>query len=143
MTPLVLGDEQLYLLAQLREEASKHPVNMQGLSDRLKISAHKALHRAQMTKQTVIIPFGFCITYSIEHGHPAGTCRHMSMSSPGRGRMPSPEAVDMIAEQLGFVGGFRACAVWIEDLDRGVAGREKAINLVQPIAITTAEVAHG
>lgn len=135
MTPLVLGEEQRAQLAELRELASAHPVDMKWLTETIADPSHKKKHMNQMTKQSVEIPFGFIITYSIENGHPVGTCRHMSMSSPAKGRLPSPEAVDMVAELLGFVGGFRACTCWIEDLDRGVAGREKAINLVQPVNV--------
>lgn len=142
MTPLVLGEVEREALQNLRDVAANHPVNIVDLIERIKHPGHKALHRRQMTKQTVLIPFGFLITYSVETGHPCGTCRHMSISSPARGRMPSPEAVDMIAQELGFVGGFRACTCWIEDLERG-EGPEKAINLVQPIAEVMSEVAHG
>jgi hypothetical protein len=141
MTPLVLGDEQHRALAELRELASAHPVNVQGLADKLAEPSYKAVHIAQMSRQTVIIPFGFTVTYSVELGHPTGACRHMSMSSPAQGRAPSPEAIDMIADALGFVGGHRACAVWLEDLEHG-DGKQKAVNLVQPLSVT-ADVAHG
>jgi hypothetical protein len=60
----------------------------------------------------------------------------MSMASPAKGRAPSPEAVDIIAGALGFVGGFRECSVWLEDLERGGDEKQKAVNLVQPIAMT-------
>jgi hypothetical protein len=75
---------------------------------------------------------GFLLTYSVELGHPAGIARHMSMSSPAKGRLPTPEAVWMICQELGYVGSLAQCLVWIEDLERGQE-REKAINVVQPI----------
>jgi hypothetical protein len=135
MTPLVLGEEQHRVLAELRELASENPLQMQGLLEKLQDPNYKAAHMAHMSRQTVELPFGFMVTYSIEFGHPAGTCRHMSMSSPVKGRAPSPEAIDMVAELLGFVGGYRACVTWLEDLVRG-DGLQKAVNLVQPLAVT-------
>jgi hypothetical protein len=135
MTPLVIGEEQHHVLAELRELAAENPIQMQGLLEKLRDPDYKATHRAHMSRQTVELPFGFLVTYSIEFGHPAGPCRHMSMSSPVKGRAPAPEAVDMVAELLGFVGGYRACAVWLEDLERG-DGQQKAVNLVQPLAVT-------
>jgi hypothetical protein len=134
MTPLVLGPEQLHQLADLRILAAEHPVHMKGLTEKLADPNYKAVHMAQMSRQTVVLPFGFCVTFSIEQGHPAGVCRHMSMSSPVLGRAPSPEAVDMIAKELGFLGGYRCSTVWLEDLERG-DGKQKAVNLVQPLTI--------
>jgi hypothetical protein len=136
MTPLVLGEVQLKQLSDLRALAAEHPVRMKWLTELIADPIHKAAHMAQMSRQTVVLPFGFCVTFSIELEHPVGACRHMSMSSPAKGRAPSPEAVDMVADVLGFVGGFRACSVWLEDLERGGDEKQKAVNLVQPIAIT-------
>jgi hypothetical protein len=134
-TPLVLGPEQIHQLDTLRIRASAHPVRMKGLTEKLAESTYKAAHMAHMNRQTIVVPFGFMITFSIELEHPCGTCRHMSMSSPEPGRAPSPEAVDMVAKELGFVGGYRCCTVWLEDLERG-DGKQKAVNIVQPLTIT-------
>jgi beta-phosphoglucomutase-like phosphatase (HAD superfamily) len=54
----------------------------------------------------------------------------MSISSVRRGRVPTPEAAWMVAEELGFEGDLRQCVVWLEDLQRG-AERAKAVNVVQ------------
>jgi hypothetical protein len=37
----------------------------------------------------------------------------------------------MMCEELGFVGGLGACAVWQEDLSDG----EKAVNVAQPLSV--------
>lgn len=133
-TPLVIGEDERSARAKLRDHAALHPVEMQGLFERLQSPAHKRLHMDQMNRQSVQLPFGFWVTYSIETGHPIGTCRHMSMSSPARGRAPTPEAIDMVAEILGFVGGYRLCTCWLEDLQRGNA-KQQAVNLVQPLTV--------
>ena len=55
----------------------------------------------------------------------------MSMSSRRRGRAPTPEAVWMICEELGFVGSIQQCRVWLEDMQDG----DKAVNVAQPVAV--------
>lgn len=136
-TPFAFGTDEIEALTRLRTLAAAQPVDMLRLigPDKKIRSNLKAAHTAQMNKQTIIIPFGFMVTFSIETGHPAGSCRHMSMSSPAKDRLPAPHAVDIVAEHLGFVGGYQACVVWLEDLSRG-DGTEKAVNLVQPLTVT-------
>lgn len=134
-TPMMFGDEQRIALRALRDLASLHPVDIVTLVERLKNPAEKALHMEQMNRQTVPIPFGFMVTYSVEVQPNHGLCRHMSISSPAKGRLPSPEAVNVIAETLGFVAGFEMCKTWIEDLERG-NGRQHAINMIQPLSVT-------
>ena len=83
---------------------------------------------------TVFLPVAYAVTFSIEHGHPDGTMRHISMSVDREGRVPLPVTVYMVAEVLGFCGGIEACAIWLEDLHDG----GKAVNLVQPLAVAAA-----
>jgi hypothetical protein len=52
----------------------------------------------------------------------------MSLAKPGR--VPSPEAVWMVAEVLGFRNSIAHCRSWREDLRNGGV----AINIVQPLA---------
>jgi len=136
-TPLIMGAAQTAQLAALRTKAATEPpVDMHGLSERLKDPANKRAHMNRMDELTIEIPIGFLVTFSIEIGHPAGAARHMSMSSPQRGRTPTPEAVWMVAEELGFTGSIEQCTVWLEDLQRGPRkdDRAKAVNVVQLIA---------
>jgi hypothetical protein len=128
-TPLVLGPAERDALKRLRERAALQPVDMRGLLRRLEDPVNKAAHMRQMTDQTVELAFGSAVTFSIENNHPLGACRHMSMSSPAPGRVPRPEAVWMVAEQLGFVGALEMCVVWPEEL----RGHGMAINVVQPL----------
>jgi hypothetical protein len=84
-----------------------------------------------MNAQSLRLPLDFMVTFSIETGHPVGTCRHMSMSSGKRGRVPSPAAAWMVAEALGFVGELDTCTVWMETL----VPQGKAVNIVQPVSM--------
>lgn len=131
-TPFIIGPQEEAELRTLRDLAATKPVDMRGLLDRLKKARHKARHMHQMADQTVYLPFGWSVTFSIETGHPGGAARHMSMASPDPGRVPRPEAVWMVAEVLGFTGSIEQCTVWPEQLMQGMA-----INVVQ--ILTSAE----
>jgi len=130
--PLIIGEHQKAALADLRRVAAEHPIDMPNLMQRIKTPDGKRVHMDQMNDQTIDLPTTYLVTFSIENGHPIGTCRHMSMSSTRKGRAPSPEAIWIVAEELGFIGGLSACEVWSEDLQRG-AERAIAINVVQSI----------
>jgi hypothetical protein len=131
-TPLVIGPAELAALAALRERAAERPVDMPRLMRTIKTRRGKARHMAQATEQSVDLPFGFCVTFSIETGHAIGTCRHMSMSTAAPGRLPSAEAVMVVGRQLGFVGGLEACCgIWVETL----LGHGRAVNIVQPLSM--------
>ena len=129
--PLIITPEVTASLEALRQRAPLHPVNVHELMRKIKTAQGDRQHRQQMTEQTVPIPgpWPFFVTFSIETGQPVGTCRHMSMSIMREGRTPTPEAVWLIAEVLGFTGSMKDCKVWIEKLSDG----DRAINVVQPI----------
>jgi hypothetical protein len=137
-TPLIIGEAQKAALRELRDNAAANPIDMPPLMKRLETPEGKAAHMRQMNCQTIDVPLAFMVTFSIETNHPCGTCRHMSMSATRRGRTPTPEAVWMVAEELGFVGSMEACVVWPEDLQRGPQQRTDraiAINVVQPLSV--------
>jgi hypothetical protein len=133
-SPLILGETQRAALAQLRQKAAAEPIDVLAVIERCKSPRGQAEHLKRMETYSIEIPTAFVVTFSIETGHPSGTCRHMSMSSERRGRTPTPEAVWMIAEELGFHGGLERCSVWKEDIGQG----DVAINVAQPIAVTEA-----
>ena len=85
-----------------------------------------------MEAQTIAIPVGYLVTYSIETGHPLGVCRHMGISRAGHGAVPTLEAVWMVAECFGFVYGLFACKVWFERVQRAEQ-RAVTVNVVQPM----------
>ena len=137
MTALFIGPEQKAALVALRERAAKAPVDMPSLMERIKTTRGRREHKDRMTRQTVALPVSYMVTFSIETGHPCGTCRHMSMSTATAGRVPSPEALWMVAQELGFSGELSSCSTWFEDLE----GHGRAVNVVQPVAVAVAEQA--
>jgi hypothetical protein len=140
MAYFLIGPPERDALIDLRERAEAAPVDVLSLRTRLANPEGKAAHMAQMSSQSLIIPDGYLVTYSVEIGHPGGAARHLSMSSEREGKVPHPAAVWMVAEVLGFTGGgIEACdKVWPEKL-RGRVG--VAVNAVQLIA--TADAAEG
>jgi hypothetical protein len=131
--PLLIGSAVRANLARLREAAAARPIDVLEVRETVKTEAGRRAHQARMGALTVVIPgpWPFTVTYSIDTGHPAGTCRHMSVANYRAGRVPSEEAVRLLAVELGFSGGLEACRVWPEHLSEGGI----AINVVQPIAV--------
>lgn len=130
--PLILTQQVIDALHGLHATAVRTPVDMPTLLRTIKTPQGKRRHAAQMQLQTIEIPgpWRFMVTFSIETGHPAGICRHMSMSIARDGRVPHPAALWLIATHLGFTGGLEACQTWPEPLQ----GHGVAINMVQPMA---------
>lgn len=128
-TPLLIGTDEVQALQTLRDLAAQNQFDVRPIHDRPHDRKLMEAHRKRMSAQTIMLPVAYFVTFSIETGHPSGVARHMSMSVEREGRAPLPEAVWMVAEELGFVGGLETCAVWLEDLSDG----GKAVNVVQPL----------
>ena len=107
------------------------------LADRQKQGAEqviqllRALDVAEQVIRTqsehVLIPFGYRAAISYEQ-QPDGLCRHLSISVDTPGRVPTPEAVDMIAKAFGFrMEGIGT--VWLEEFDPG----HHAVNIVEMV----------
>ena len=129
LTPLIIGAEQRALLQGLRDKAVAEPIDMPAVIELIRTREGLARHLARMADFTIDLPSIYRATFTIEAGHPAGLCRHLSVSIKRHGRMPSHEAVWMIAEELGFKVGLHACAIWTEDIGEG----DHAANIVQPM----------
>lgn len=132
MRALVIGERERSRIAALRARAVEHPLDMAAVLADCRTSDGVAKHRERVSKQSVVLPVGYWVTFSVDVGHPGGSARHISISvgKPTK-RLPSPEAVDMILEEFGFVGGLSACAaVYLEDTDDG----GQAVNALQFIA---------
>jgi hypothetical protein len=128
--PLIIGQTQRAELAALRELAHAMPQDVQVVMVQCRTPTGHALHLEAMKPFTIPLPTAFMVTFTLEIGHPAGLCRHLSMSSLRHSRTPTPEAVWMVAQELGFQGSIQDCAFWLEDIGSGDA----AVNIVQPVA---------
>jgi hypothetical protein len=131
-TPLLIGTSEVQALHALRDLAAENEVDVRPVHDRPNDRKLMKAHQKRMNAQTIMLPVAYFVTFSIETGHPSGVARHMSMSVKREGRAPLPEAVWMVAQELGFVGGLAQCAVWLENLSDG----GKAVNIAQLLALS-------
>jgi hypothetical protein len=127
MAVFMLGPIERQRLVTLRLAAEKAPVDMTTLPHRLATREGKAAHVQQMTEQSLTIPDGIGITFSIETGHPNGrSARHVSITA--KGRLPPQQVALIIAWELGF-DQRPMDMTWREEL----IGKGEAINLAQLI----------
>lgn len=154
--PLMLTSRVVTDLRSLRRLAASKPLRMAVVEAAMATEDGARRHHDQMRRQSVKIPVPglpemawrtdggtmvllsagpekhpmfFRVTFSVEVGHPAGTCRHMSVSINRPGRIPSPECAWRIGLELGFEGGLTHCQGWTEEMSDGVM----AVNLIQPV----------
>jgi hypothetical protein len=78
----------------------------------------------RIQSENVLIPQGYRAAISFEE-QPAGIMRHLSVSVDTPGRVPSMEAVKMIAKEFGF--NFKTGTGWVEEFEPG----HHAINLIE------------
>jgi len=137
---LVMDHAQTVALAALRDRAAAAPVHLPEMMERVKTLDGLRAHREAMSLLTIEIPVGFLVTFSIETGHPAGPCRHLTMSAGPGDDIPSDDLVMLVAHELGFIGGISYSHRWEEPACpvHQHQGRARAVHLVQPISITNA-----
>jgi hypothetical protein len=126
-TPLVIDNEEL---AALRQYAEENPIS----ADEMRaIMAGEAPVVGEREGYDRNFDIGFRVVFTVEeHPQSDGTTkwlRHMSMSVATPGRSPSPPALGLIGEQLGFPTkdnelDYEKCQLWAEE------GNEEAINAV-------------
>lgn len=132
MAVLIIGKTEREKIAEVVAYAKAHPLSFDTLrksvvtnADTVRLGDRQPGHERPLS-QHVIFPGGYRAAFSIEV-QPAGLCTHLSVSIFGRakkGMMPSPEAVQMIAEEFGVP--FPADKGWTEEFDPG----EYAVNLL-------------
>jgi hypothetical protein len=130
MTILMIGTTERERIAEMIAYAKAHPVTF----DFRNVATDKPVLELKdrppgmerPPSQHLVLPGGYRCAFSIEQ-QPAGLCTHLSISVEGRakkGMMPSPPAVQMIAEEYGVP--YPADKMWLEEFDPG----EFAVNLV-------------
>jgi len=83
------------------------------------------------SESQIDIPGGLSVVYTHEEQPNNVICRHLSVSSVLKGRMPSEEAVMMMMNFFGFENlNIRELTFWIEDC----GGEQKAVNIIEPLS---------
>lgn len=104
MTGMLIDQELRQKLLDLGKRAMENPVDIRKVIVDVQTPMGKTLHSAQMAVQSLEIPFGYRVVFSVEHGQPIGPTRHMSLFVERQGRIPNQFAIWMLAEMLGFWG---------------------------------------
>ena len=130
---LDLGPDLRQMLGTLREIASGQPLDITTLGARMASARGWREHQAQMQRQSLTVQgeVALLLVYSVETGHPSGTCRHMSLSMSDPELLPSQLLTETIMRELGFIGGTDLCQIWTEPLSSG----STAVNVVQPVTV--------
>lgn len=124
--PLVINDE---VRAQMRAVIARAEADPTTLEQIQKLRSGELIPAALSEGKTLDIPMGFHVVYTVEE-QAHGTLRHLSMSITAlEGRVPHPEAVRMVMEEMGFIHPLERCLFWQEDC----GGERMAINVVEPL----------
>ena len=122
---MVIGPETREAMHAVVANAAANPVPLETL---LKLRDGELLPDDVNEGKTLLVPMGFRVVYTHEQQE-HGTLRHMSMSISLEGRVPHPDAVRMVMEEMGFVNVLEDCIFWDEP-----CGPDKvAINVVEPL----------
>src|SRR6266849_9544266 len=113
MRPLVIGEEEKGKLHRIREYAEKHPYSMAEMLDLLNGEAKGAGLNPDLQ---CILPVDFRVVFSIE-AQKHGQARHLSISVPGRGKVPNEFSCLMVMDELGFQSKFIGgkCRIWLAE----------------------------
>ena len=125
MAVLMVGEAEKQQIKNLIAFAALHPYSTEQLK---KIIAGELKAPGDSALNNISLPVGFNVTYTVEE-QPFGKARHISVSVDRPGKLPAPEAVDMILEEFGFRGRLMdktpGVHFWVE--------AEKAINVVEAL----------
>jgi len=125
MLPLVIGPEERAALKQIAAAAAADPVPLEVVQG---LTTGELMPEAVNQGKKLTIPMGFVVVLTHEH-QVGGVLRHLSVSIDLPGRVPHPEAVRMIMEEIGFVLPLEKCFWWEEACGPG----RVAINVVEPV----------
>lgn len=122
MRVLVIGQEERASLGKIKEFAES---NVLSFDDLLDIKNNTEPNVGNRPNHWCIIPDNFRVVYSVEmHPNKDGSgftkLRAMSMSVPNEGKLPNPDACNMVMIELGFKGTLEDCYVRIENDENDV-----------------------
>jgi hypothetical protein len=122
MRPLIITNDTLTKIKDAVRYAEANPIPWEALRGGVLGEEVKELKLADRKpgferppSQHVLIPMGYRAAFSVEE-QPAGWFHHLSVSVDRPGKLPSVEAVKMIAEGYGIKNWDR---VWLEEFDPG------------------------
>lgn len=133
MPALIIGPTEETAIAELIAVAAATPLDVHGIM--AAAGRDQAAFRDAMRTSTIFLPVGYAVTYTQEvqpNAPPPGVCHHISISVDRPGKLPSPEAVEVILDAFRMRPLKDAHGVWVEDISPG----EKAVNVLQLVQPT-------
>lgn len=104
MSVLIIDDGTRKAIKQLVQYASE---NICSLSTIKKIVAGEEPPPGDCDLFVLELHLGYCCVYTHDE-QPGGICRHISVSVDRPRKFPSPEAVDLIMKEFGFVNNLES-----------------------------------
>ena len=138
MRVLVITGETLAEIAEAVKRAEAHPLPLAFIKAGAVAPGKTELNLADRKPgferplaESVLIPMGYRANFSVEE-QPIGLCDHLSVSVDDPARVPSPDAVLLIAKAYGMapIDNLAEATVWLEEFEPG----HRAVNLVTPRA---------
>jgi hypothetical protein len=131
MSTLIIDDAVRVAAAELIERARQKPIPWAKLRDLVREDDEPNLRLADRPhgypRPETLILSSFRCAFSIEE-QPAGFVRHLSVSVPTKGKLPSFPAMQMIAELFGFTEFPPTRGrIWVEEFESG----HEAVNVVE------------
>lgn len=128
MRALIIGKEATQDIARVKEYAELNPLKLHTV---IRSVGRPETAIGNNENHVCLIRIGYKVVYSIEE-QSDGNYRHLSVSVDKKGRTPSPQALEMLMKEFGFIGGLKGDSsiytkVWTEDFDGG----HIAINVLQ------------
>lgn len=116
--PLLIGDIEKAAIKNLIFYAENNKIPLKKMK---KIMAGELSPAEDNPNYAIILPVDFRVVFTIER-HPKEWFKHLSISVPGKGRLPHPHAVYMICKEFG-IENFKDEYIYKED-------EVEAINII-------------
>jgi len=107
MRPLIINQQIIDIIQGIIKHAERNPFSMDDLLDRMNKQVPQP---GDMDEFRCIIPFGYQVVFSIED-QVRSKVRHLSVSVPVKGALPSVESVREIITLFGFKNKLEDCMV--------------------------------
>jgi hypothetical protein len=127
MTMFLMDEPTTAKIKELADYAVQHSYDLAFMKERARKSQTGEPVEKYAEEHTLVLPTGFLITYTIEQ-HPGGWMRHLSMSSPARGKVPNQPAIEWVMGLLGYTKPLERCVTWPEHF----GDNQIAINVLEP-----------
>lgn len=120
---LIIGETEKQKLAALKKHAEENVLTFDDVLDSYNKQKEPVGNSPEFR---CVIPDDFTVVFSHEL-QPSGQIRHLSVSCPGEGRVPSIPAMKIIMHELGYKSPLEECYIYLEEYEV----RNNAVNVIE------------